>query len=104
MDALGVKDIDKEIQKYINEYGYWQDSDFWNDYCDQIANNLDAVTNSLSAEEVGLDDTVFDQNIEKLESYAEKYNDMKDSVKSANESIQTDLGYIAEYADGYERM
>lgn len=104
MDALGVKDIDKEIQKYINEYGYWQDSDFWNDYCDQIANNLDAVTNSLSAEEVGLDDTVFDQNIEKLESYAEKYNDMKDSVKSANESIQTDLGYIAEYADGYSDL
>lgn len=104
MDALGVKDIDKEIQKYINEYGYWQDSDFWNDYCDQITNNLDAVTNSLSAEEVGLDDTVFDQNIEKLESYAEKYNDMKDSVKSANESIQTDLGYIAEYADGYSDL
>lgn len=94
MDALGVKDIDKEIQN----------SDFWNDYCDQIANNLDAVTNSLSAEEVGLDDTVFDQNIEKLESYAEKYNDMKDSVKSANESIQTDLGYIAEYADGYSDL
>lgn len=104
MDALGIKDIDKEIQKYINEYGYWQDSDFWNDYCDQIANNLDAVTNSLSAEEVGLDDTVFDQNIEKLESCAEKYNDMKDSVKSANESIQTDLGYIAEYADGYSEL
>ena len=104
MDALGIKDIDKEIQKYINEYGYWQDSNFWNDYCDQIANNLDVVTNSLSAEEVGLDDTVFDQNIEKLESYAEKYNDMKDSVKSANESIQPDLGYIAEYADGYSEL
>lgn len=104
MESLGVKDIDKEIEKYINEYGYWQNDKFWNDYCDQIANNLDAVTNSLSAEEVGLDDTVFDQNIEKLESYAEKYNDVKDSVKSANESIQIDLGYIAEYVDGYSEL
>ena len=104
MESLGVKDIDKEIKKYINEYGYWQDSDFWNDYCDKIVSNLDVVTNSLTAEEVGLDDTVFDQNIEKLESYAEQYSDMKDSVKSANKSIQTDLGYIAEYADGYSDL
>ena len=104
MESLGVKDIDKEIEKYINEYGYWQDSDFWNDYCDKIVSNLDVVTNSLTAEKVGLDDTVFDQNIEKLESYAEQYSDMKDSVKSANESIQTDLGYIAEYADGYSDL
>lgn len=104
MESLGIKDIDKEIEKYINEYGYWQDSDFWNDYCDKIVSNLDVVTNSLTAEEVGLDDTVFDQNIEKLESYAEQYSDMKDSVKSANESIQTDLGYIAEYADGYSDL
>lgn len=104
MESLGVKDINKEIEKYINEYGYWQDSDFWNDYCDKIVSNLDVVTNSLTAEEVGLDDTIFDQNIEKLESYAEQYSDMKDSVKSANESIQTDLGYIAEYADGYSDL
>ena len=104
MESLGVKDIDKEIKKYINKYGHWQDSDFWNDYCDKIVSNLDVVTNSLTAEEVGLDDTVFDQNIEKLESYAEQYSDMKDSVKSANESIQTDLGYIAEYANGYSDL
>ena len=104
MESLGVKDIDKEIEKYINEYGYWQDSDFWNDYCDKIVSNLDVVTNSLTADEVGLDGTVFDQNIEKLESYAEQYSDMKDSVKSANESIQTDLGYIAEYVDCYSDL
>ena len=104
MESLGVQDIAKEIEKYINEYGYWQDSDFWNDYCDKIVSNLDVVTNSLTADEVGLDDTVFDQNIEKLESYAEQYSDMKDSVKSANESIQTDLGYIAEYVDCYSDL
>lgn len=104
MDALGVKDIDAEMQKYFNEYGYWQDSWFWNDYCDTIINNLNAVTDSLSFEEVGLDEDIFDQNLEKLESYAESYRDMKDSVEMANNAIQTDLGYIAEYADGYSKL
>lgn len=104
MDALGVKDIDAEMQKYFNEYGYWQDSWFWNDYCDTIINNLNAVTDSLSFEEVGLDEDIFDQNLEKLESYVESYRDMKDSVEMANNAIQTDLGYIAEYADGYSKL
>lgn len=104
MKSLGVKDIDREIEKYINKYGYWQDNEFWNDYCDKIADNLEVVTNSLTAEEVGLDDTVFDKNIEKLESYAEQYSDVRDSTKSANESIQTDLGYIAEATDGYSDL
>lgn len=104
MESLGVEDVDKEIQKYFNEHGYWQESSFWNDYCDIIINNLNAVTDSLSYEEVGLDETTFDQNLEKLESYAESYADMKDSVEMANEAIQTDLGYIAEYADGYSAL
>lgn len=104
MESLGIKDIDAEMKKYFNEYGYWQDSWFWNDYCDTIINNLNAVTDSLSFEEVGLDEEVFDQNLEKLESYAESYRDMKDSVEMANSAIQTDLGYIAEYADGYSKL
>lgn len=104
MESLGIKDIDAEMQKYFNEYGYWQDSWFWNDYCDTIINNLNAVTDSLSFEEVGLDEEVFDQNLEKLDSYAESYRDMKDSVEMANNAIQTDLGYIAEYADGYSKL
>ncbi len=104
MKSLGVKDIDREIEKYINKYGYWQDDEFWDDYCDKIADNLEVVTNSLTAEEVGLDDTVFDKNIEKLESYAEQYSDVRDSTMNANESIQTDLGYIAEATDGYSDL
>lgn len=104
MESLGVEDIDAEMQKYFNDYGYWQDSWFWDDYCDTIINNLNAVTDSLSFEEVGLDEEVFNQNLEKLGSYAESYRDMKDSVEMANDAIQTDLGYIAEYADGYSNL
>lgn len=104
MESLGVEDIDAEMQTYFNDYGYWQDSWFWDDYCDTIINNLNAVTDSLSFEEVGLDEEVFNQNLEKLGSYAESYRDMKDSVEMANDAIQTDLGYIAEYADGYSNL
>lgn len=104
MESLGVADVEKELKKYYNEYGYWQDGWFWNDYANTIAGNLDAVTGSLTYEDVGLDEDTFDQNLEKLESYSESYGDMLDSVKLANEAIQTDLGYIAEYADGYSDL
>lgn len=104
MESLGVADVEKELKKYYNEYGYWQDGWFWNDYANTIAGNLDAVTGSLTYEDVGLDEDIFDQNLEKLESYSESYGDMLDSVKLANEAIQTDLGYIAEYTDGYSDL
>lgn len=104
MESLGVADVEKELKKYYNEYGYWQDGWFWNDYANTIAGNLDAVTGSLTYEDVGLDEDTFDQNLEKLESYSESYGDMLDSAKLANEAIQTDLGYIAEYADGYSDL
>lgn len=103
MESLGVEDVDAEMQKYFMN-GYWQDGWFWDDYRDTIAENLDVVTNSLSFEEVELDEDVFNQNLETLESYAESYRDVKDSAEMANEAIQTDLGYIAEYADGYSDL
>lgn len=104
MDSIGVKNIEEEIAKYYNKYGYFQDQDFWNDYADVIAQNIQAITNSLNADTVGLDDSVFDQNIEKVDSAAQSYLDMKDAISMANESIQRDLGHIAEYADGYSNL
>lgn len=104
MESLGIQDIEKEMAKYYNEYGYFQSTDFWRDYADIIAQNIQVIDDSLTAESVGLDETVFDQNIEKVESAAEAYKDMKDAISMANESIQTDLGYIAEYADGYSDL
>lgn len=102
--ALGIKDIDREFEKYIGKNGYFDDSSFWRDYEDKVADNLDAIINSLTAEKVGLSDTKFEQNKELLEAYTQKYNDVRDSTKSANESIQTDLGYIAEATDGYSDL
>lgn len=104
MSSIGIEDIEAEIAKYYNEYGYFQSQSFWKEYADTIAKNINVITNSLSADIVGLDDTVFDQNIEKVDSAAQSYLDMKDAISIANESIQKDLGYIAEYADGYSDL
>ncbi len=104
MGSIGIKDVEEEMAKYFNEYGYFQNQYFWNDYADTIAENIKVISNSLSAEDVGLDDTIFDQNIEKLDSAAQSYIDMKDAIFMANESIQRDLGYIAEYANGYSDL
>lgn len=104
MSSLGIDDVEMEIAKYYNKYGYFQSTDFWNDYADIIAENIQVINDSVTAKSVGLDDNVFALNIEKVESCAESYKDMKDTISIANESIQTDLGYIAEYANGYSNL
>ena len=104
LKSLGYDDIDKEMEKFFNENGYYQSSWFFSEYADEIANNIDAVTNALSFEGVGLDEDEFENRILTLKDCAQAYLDMKDSISMANESIQTDLKYIAEYADGYDSL
>ena len=104
LESLGVDDIDKEMEKFFNENGYYQPNWFFDEYVDEIANNIDAVTDSLSFENVGLDEAEFENRILTVKDCAQAYLDMKDSISMANESIQTDLRYIAEYADGYDTL
>lgn len=104
IESLGIEDINSEIQKFINKNGNFESSWFFKAYADTIAENIEVITDSLSADTVGLDDTVFDQNIEKVDSAAQSYLDMKDAISMANESIQRDLSYIAKYADGYSNL
>lgn len=102
--SLGINDVDSEIQKFINKNGVFESSWFFKEYADAIAKNIEIITNSLSADDVGLDDSTFEQKIETLDSAAQAYLDMKDAISIANEAIQQDLGYIAEYADGYSDL
>lgn len=102
--SLGIEDINEEIEKYINKNGVFEWSSFWNDYIEIIVSNLDAVINSVSYEEVGLKEKVFDQYVEKFESLAQSYVDMKDSLQNANDEMRVDLGYIAEYTNEYSGL
>ena len=101
LKSLGIDNIDKEMENFFNENGYYQSSWFFDEYVDEIANNIDVITDALSFEGVELDEDEFENRILVVKDCAQAYLDMKDSISMANESIQTDLRYIAEYADGY---
>ncbi|SOY32053.1 hypothetical protein AMURIS_04806 [Acetatifactor muris] len=104
LKSLGIDNIDKEMEKFFNENGYYQPNWFFDEYVDEIAKNIDAITNALSYENVGLEEDEFENRILTVKDCAQAYLDMKDSMSIANESIQRDLQYIAEYADGYSNL
>lgn len=104
MSSFGVEDVEKEIEKYFNKNGYWSESDFWDDYAGKIADNINVLTKSLSAEDVGLDEKTFDIVTQKAQSCAQVYSDMIDNISLSNNSIQTELGQIAEYTDSYSTL
>ncbi len=104
LKSLGIDNIDKEMEKFFSKNGYYQPNWFFDEYVDEIAKNIDAVTNDLSYENVGLEEDEFENRILNVKDCAQAYLDMKDSISMANESIQKDLQYIAEYADGYSNL
>lgn len=104
LKSLGIDDIEQEMQKFFNENGYYQANWFFKEYADEIAKNINAITNALSYENVELDEEEFKNRILTVKDCAQAYLDMKDSISMANESIQRDLQYIAEYSDGYSDL
>ena len=104
LKSLGIDNIDKEMEKFFNGNGYYQPNWFFDEYVDEIAKNIDAVTNALSYENVGLEEDEFENRILTVKDCAQAYLDMKDSISMANESIQRDLQHIAEYTDGYSNL
>ena len=48
LKSLGIDNIDKEMEKFFNGNGYYQPNWFFDEYVDEIAKNIDAVTNALS--------------------------------------------------------
>lgn len=104
LNSLGIDDIEKEMQKFFNDNGYYQPDWFFKEYADEIAKNVNIITDALSYENVGLNEDEFENRILTVKDCAQAYLDMKDSISMANESIQRDLQYIAEYADGYSNL
>ncbi len=104
LKSLGIDNTDKEMEKFFNVNGCYQPNWFFDKYVDEIAKNINAITNALSYENVGLEEDEFENRILTVKDCAQAYLDMKDSISMANESIQRDLQYIAEYADGYSNL
>lgn len=104
LNSLGVEDINSEIEKFYNDNGNFESNSFFNEYADTIAKNIHIITNSLSAESVGLDKEDFDKYVLAAQGRAQTYIDLKDSSAMINESIQKDLYNIAEYTDEYSSL
>ena len=82
MKALGVTDIGKELEKYTNEYGYYQWGDFWDDYADQVSHNIGKIAASIDYTEVGFESlSDFEAAVEKTKNAAVRYGEARDGLE-----------------------
>lgn len=109
MDALGVKNVDRELEKYFNEYGYWQSGWFWDDYVDKIAEDIQSghslILPNIDFEAAGFESKeVFDAAIEEAKSAAVAYTDVQKQLAQANEDVSNQLMLVAESNEQYAEL
>ncbi len=108
LNALGVENVDKELEKYFNESGYWQSSQFFNDYIDRIAEDIGSghsiILPGIDFEAAGFDSRDdFLAAVEDIKSAAIEYEDIQSELAQANKDVSDQLKLVAEnnqqYAD-----
>lgn len=108
MEALGVENVDKELEKYFNEHGYWQSGWFFDDYIDQIAEDIGSsrslILPSIDFEAAGFESSdAFVNAVEEVKSAASEYSDVQSELAQANKDVADQLKLVAEsnqqYAD-----
>ncbi len=105
MKALGVTDIGKELEKYANEYGYYQWGDFWDDYADQVSRNIGKIAASIDYTEVGFDSLAdFEAAVEKTKNAAVRYNEARDELEKANQDVANQLKLVAQNNAAYDDL
>jgi len=106
MEALGVKNVESELEKYFNEHGYWQSGWFWDDYVDKIAEDLSSSTSKL-ASSIDYESAGFESSDDLLEAIevakdaAVSYNDVQSSLAQTNADVSEQLKLVAESNDQY---
>ena len=108
MEALGVENVDKELEKYFNEHGYWQSGWFFDDYIDQIAEDIGS-SRSLILPRIDFEAAGFESSddfvnaVEEVKSAASEYSDVQSELAQANKDVADQLKLVAEsnqqYAD-----
>lgn len=108
MEALGVENVDKELEKYFNEHGYWQSGWFFDDYIDRIVEDIGSghslILPSIDFESVGFESSEdFVNAVEEVKSAASEYSDVQSELAQANKDVSDQLKLVAEsnqqYAD-----
>ncbi|MBD8989267.1 MAG: phage tail tape measure protein [Clostridiales bacterium] len=105
MKALGVTDIGKELEKYTNEYGYYQWGDFWDDYADQVSHNIGKIAASIDYAEVGFESlSDFEAAVEKTKNAAVRYGEARDGLEKANQDVADQLKLVAQNNAAYDDL
>lgn len=105
MKALGVTDIGKELEKYTNEYGYYQWGDFWEDYADQVSNNIGRIAASINYTEIGFESlSDFEAAVEKTKNAAVRYGEARDGLEKANQDVADQLKLVAQNNAAYDDL
>lgn len=109
MEALGVDNVEAELEKYFNEYGYWQSSWFWDDYVEKIAEDLSSSTSKLASsidyESVGFESSdALLEAVEIAKDAAVSYGDVQSSLAQTNADVSEQLKLVAESNDQYAAL
>lgn len=103
--ALGIDNVDAEIEKYLNDYGYFQNSSFMDDYAEAIAQNYEKIAASIDYSEIGYKTkTEFDEAIGILGDAATEYLAVQDQMAEANAGIANQLKLVAESNEAYANL
>lgn len=102
LKALGVTDIGSELEKYVNDHGYYQWGEFWDDYADKVAQNVGKLASSIDYTEAGYDSLAdFENAIERTQDAANQYTGARDKLEQANRDVANQLKLIAENNEAY---
>lgn len=109
MDSLGIENVDKELEKYFNEYGYWQSGWFWDDYVDKIAEDIQSghslILPSIDFEAAGFESKeALDMTIEETKSAVSAYTDVQKELAQANDDVSNQLMLVAESNEQYAEL
>ena len=105
MSAFGIENIENEIKKYYNKHGYYQISEFLDDYADRIAQNYKMLASTIDWREAGFESQeAFDVAISNMQAAADNWQQMHKDIEDVNKSISGQLQYVAEYNDNYTQL
>lgn len=103
--ALGIDNVDAEIEKHLNDYGYFQNSSFMDDYAKAIAQNYEKIAASIDYSEIGYKTkTEFDEAIGIVGDAATEYLNVQNQMAEANAGIANQLKLVAEANKDYANL
>lgn len=112
MDALGVENVEAEIQKYINEHGYWQTDWFMREYVDRIAEDLQngnsrilSIIDSTGFEGLGFKTrNDLELAVEGVKDAASEYSGVQLQLAQANKDVSDQLQLVAQSNAQYAKL